>query len=412
VTEPPPPDDIDPFDEAGYLRLHPGLVGAMMRGELTDPRSHYLHHGRAEGRRPNDVDPGFYLAAYPDVADDLGRPPTDADAAPHYLALGRARGYLPNAAAPRAVNGAAPASPFGGFWTDQANALDLIQGRRDLGWLDDGQAAALRRFALEGGLEIGTPMDGDRLRETALFVDQIFTGRFPEMLFAPHPLGEPGEAWRPELVARPIAALDPHMFSRALRTTLLAPAVTDLLALIFEAPAQLTTSRAFLRQEATPDRDAAWIGHSLPSRFAAVTFFLDDTGEGTEAARLAIWPGSHRLPDVLWSDAHVSWSEARRARAPNLASAQTRREERINALPRERAPRVLTPSAGTRFLRHANLIHGEGMPEPPARQRTLTAWYCPSFVMPLPQEATRARRHARDGVRFSSGVYPAMDPRD
>src|SRR5580704_9946070 len=101
LTDLPPFDDADLFDEAGYLRLYPGIAEAMMHGVVDTAWNHYHRHGREEGRQPNDVDPAFYLAAYAQVERDLGRPPVPEDAAPHFITLGRARGYLPNARAPR-----------------------------------------------------------------------------------------------------------------------------------------------------------------------------------------------------------------------------------------------------------------------------------------------------------------------
>src|SRR5580765_1026885 len=100
LTDLPPFDDADLFDEAGYLRLYPGIAHAMMQGVVDTAWNHYHRHGRDEGRKPNDVDPDFYLAAYPEMERDLGHAPTEADAAPHFITLGRARGWLPNAQAP------------------------------------------------------------------------------------------------------------------------------------------------------------------------------------------------------------------------------------------------------------------------------------------------------------------------
>jgi len=76
LTELPPFDDADLFDEAGYLRLYPGIAQAMMQGVIGTAWDHYFHYGRDEGRQPNDVDPTFYLAAYPEVEKDLGHPPS------------------------------------------------------------------------------------------------------------------------------------------------------------------------------------------------------------------------------------------------------------------------------------------------------------------------------------------------
>jgi hypothetical protein len=408
LTELPAFDEADLFDEAGYLRLYPGIALAMMQGRVDTAWNHFFHHGRAEGRRANDIDPDFYLAAYREIARDLGRPPTAEDAAPHFITLGRARGYLPNATAPRADNGAALVSPFGGLWTDQANALDLIQGRLDRDRIRRRDAAMLRVFALEGIVDLDRPNDKERLQNAALAVDQAFTGRFPELLFAASTSGMAPLAWRPELTEQPVTALDPHMVSRAIRNLLLDPTVTDFLSLLFDARPLLTGSRAFLRESAAPERDVAWFGHTLPLQFVAVTFALDVS----DAGPAYVWPGSHRLRDMPWDRRHVTLSEALRNGAGGLGREIARREDVVRGLVRGHEPRRLDASEGRRMIRHANLIHAASAPEPPAQRRSLTAWYCPSHVAPCHMETTHARIHEHGGFAYSSGVYPLLDPLD
>ncbi len=401
MSGPPPPDDAEFFDEAGYLRLYPGIAEALMRGHIDSAWFHYVHHGRDEGRQPNDVDPGFYALAYPDGQND----PIS-----HYFAHGRYRGYLPNARAPRMPNAARESSAFGGLWTDQGDALDLIQGRSDLGRLKRRETVWLRNFALDGIAEPGPPLDGEQLQDAAMFVERMFAGLFPELLCAADPMGESAELWRPELTARPMAALDPHMFSRNIRTVLFHPTVTEALSLLFDAPPRLTASRAFLRPEMEADRDAAWFDYSLPLRFAAVTFVLEDAD--ADAGQISIWPGSHRLPDLGWPTGHVSLTEARRMGMTGLTETTARRQDRVMDLLGDRTPRILPHAAGTVMIRHPNLIHAASAPAALSRRKTLTAWYCPSYVVPSYQEIHGARPHEQDGFRFSSGVYPSLDPRD
>jgi hypothetical protein len=408
VTDLPPFADADLFDEAGYLRLYPGIAEAMMQGVIDTAWNHYLVHGRDEGRQPNDVDADFYLAAYLEVERDLGRSPAVTDAAPHYITLGRARGYLPNAAAPRPANGAAVGTPFGGFWTDRANALDLVQDRLDLGWVNRRDAAMLRTFVLDGVVDLDRAFDKEQVRDAALIIDQAFTGRFPDLLFVPTSFDGEAQPWRPELTERHMAVLDPHMVSRRIRDLLLDRTVTDFISLIFETKAKLTASQASLRETATPDRDVAWRGHTLPLQFLAVTFSLEDSDD----APVSVWPGSHRLPDLLWAGRHITLSEARRANAAGLARAIARREAFVRALLHGQEPRRHGPPTGTRTIRHANLIHAMAAPPSPLQRRTMTAWYCPSHVEPCYTETTRIRTHAQDGVRFSSGAYPTLDPLD
>lgn len=399
-------DDVDLFDEAGYLRLYPGIAEAMLRGHLDSPRGHYLAHGRAEGRSPNDVDPAFYLSAYPSIAADLGRDATERDAAPHYVFIGRARGYLPNARAPRVTDGAAMASPFGGLWTDRANARDLVQARLDLGWLRPWEADVLRRFAADGVVPFDRPTDKDKLLAAGLAVEQAFTGRWPALRFARAEPDLERLAWTPDLVAEPVSVLDPHMVSAAIRAIVLDRQVLDFLTLIFEAPPRLAASRAGLRQAWPADRDVAWTSFSLPLQTVAVTFCLEET----PATLNSVWPGTHRLPDVPWPGGHISLPEARRIglTAPDLAA----HARAIESLTEGRGQVTHESALGFRTIRHPNVIHTHRAPEPPGRHLLMTAWYCPSFVVPAYQEAGGTRWHERDGGVFASGAYPAMDPAD
>jgi hypothetical protein len=382
---------MDAFDEAGYLRANPGIAGAVAQGLVPNPWTHYIDHGRAEGRFPNDVDPDFYLAAYPEVATDLGHPPEPADAARHYLGLGRARGYLPNANAPRPANAAAFASPFGGLWTDNANALDLIDGRLELGLLKRRDISLLRSFALDGIVGLERPPDIPQVKAAGLMIEQALTGAFPDLLFSGAPSGAEPQPWQPELTARNVAVLDPHMVSRAIRDLVFDKQVTDPLSALFDSRPRLTATRGFLREQGAPDRDVAWFAHTLPLQFLAVTFSLDDAESGVSA-----WTGSHRLPDLPWSG----------------AADLREREAAVRALIVRQEPRAIPHHSGSRTIRHANLIHAVRAPEQPLQHLTLTAWYCPSHVTPCYFETARTSWHVHNGFRFASGVYPALDPRD
>jgi hypothetical protein len=198
------------------------------------------------------------------------------------------------------------------------------------------------------------------------------------------------------------------MVSRKIRDLLLDKQLTDLLALIFDSRPRLTASRAYLREASAPERDVTWYAHSVPLQFVAVTFALEDSEDGPAVA----WPGSHRLPDLPWAREHVSLPEASRARSPDLHIEVARREDRVRALVRGQDPRRLKSSIGTRTIRHANLIHAVAEPEPPMQRRSLTAWYCPSHIVPCYLESAPVRTHHQDGFAFCSGAYPAMDQLD
>ena len=88
---------------------------------------------------------------------------------------------------------------------------------------------------------------------------------------------------------------------------------------------------------------------------------------------------------------------------PSTADEVAGRESRVRRLIGERDPAAFAVARGTASIRHVNLIYTIQPPEPPMRQRTLTAWYCPSFVVPCHMEHASAR---------SRGEHVPARPRD
>ena len=400
MTDPLPFHDEALFDEAGYARLYPGLAAAVMRGTLDSLWGHYDRHGRTEGRRPNDVDPAWYIAAYPEMEGDLGHPPGHEDAARHYFTFGQARGWLPHASAPRLANAAAAFSPYGTLWTDQANAPDLLAGRRSLGRIGTADAAWLRRFILEGFAETPAPADPAQTAAAGRAVDAAFTGARADLRFDCPSLDTHPIPWREEIRGQPASVLDPHMVFAALRDLVCDPALGAALALIFDAKPKLVATEATPGRARLPTRDAARIPLTLPLGGVAVRVCLEDPGESAAV----VWPASHRLPDLPFADGSLA--------AP-LGCPDDAWRVRLYALLRDRSALVLPPlalpaTAGARVIRHLGLAHAET--ETPGRRLMLTAWYCPEHVAPCYQETTAVLWHEHRGMAFSSGVYPAMAP--
>jgi hypothetical protein len=98
-----------------------------------------------------------------------------------------------------------------------------------------------------------------------------------------------------------------------------------------------------------------------------------------------------------------------------VEQAMQTRDDAVIGLVRGQAPRRVAPSPGTFSVRHANLIHAvdppNSPPGPPTQRRSLTAFYCPSHVVPCHAETTPSRDHVHEsGFRFSSGIYPSLLP--
>lgn len=406
------PQDRDLFDEAGYLRRNPGLVEAIASRVVDSAWDHYDRHGRREGRLPNDVDPAFYLAAYPIVPADLRRAPNRGDAAAHFIRFGRARGYLPHAQAARPDNPGTIASRFGGGWTDRADALDLIQNRFDLRRITDRQADRLRSWVRDGYVVLDLTTSTDQLAPAALALQQTFAGAVPGALFrCPSLEAEPME-WAPEVTPNPAAALDIHYLSKPVRSLILAPPVAAFLTELFDSPLTITASEGVLRPVARlPLQDSALLGHSAQRSFVGLWFGMDDP---TAGEALHVYPGSHQLPDFQYAERYKSAEEARRMGESNVPDQNTRISDRVlTAIRRgglERLP--LAPPYGSVVIRHPDLAYESVATTGLALRRGIRAWVSPRYAVPLYAERVATKLHTQGGHAFTSGLYRDSEPLD
>ncbi len=406
------PQDRDLFDEAGYLRLHPGLRDAIAAGIVESGWDHYDKHGRREGRQPNDVDPGFYLKSYATIAADLGHEPRRGDAASHFIRRGRARGYLPNAKAPRPDDPSAIGSRFGGLWTDRPDALDMIQNRFDLGRITDKQAERLRTWVRDGYVTIDLGTATDRLAPAALALDQTFAGIIPDARFRCPSLADGPLPWAPELTPLPAAALDIHHLSGAIRALILAPIVTRFLTELFDSPLRVTGTEGMLRPIArAPFQDSSFAPHTSQRGFAGVWFGLDEPVAG-EA--MSVYPGSHPQTEFLYRDRFKSAGEARRM-GEDIAAAEeaSHAEQLMTAIRRRGFVRTpLAPKFGSAVVWHSDLIRESVTPAGLDICRGLRVVVGPRTVAPLDAEGAVTFLHTQDGHYFQSGVYPDQEPLD
>ena len=208
-------------------------------GPAVTPRAH----------EEPELDVDWYAASYPAAAEDVaaGRAANLHD---HYRRLGRFRGYLPRAGAERPSSPAGHRSAFGGLWIDLHNALDLLEGKRALGWIDDRQHALLQAFIRDGYVILPGAVPEPTLSAARRSLEDAFEGRDEGQNFLCESLPDPWTRWRPELREHPAKAVEIHWRAPAIRDASFAPAIAEFLALIFERPALLTQSLGFWRGSA------------------------------------------------------------------------------------------------------------------------------------------------------------------
>lgn len=387
---------INDFDEAFYLLTYPDIAKAIQERRCPSAWQHYVEFGRDEGRSGAPAfDAEWYERSYPMAAEDIiqGRATTLRD---HYRRIGRFRGYLPSANAPRPDNPAAMRYRFGGFWTDFPNALDLVNGKRDIGAITTRQAQLLTNFIRDGYVVLPTAVP-DSLSQAALVdFDLAFAGGVPGMKYQ---IGETsGLPWSAAVRDGPSKALDPHWMSPAIRDLIFAKPVLEFLHLVFERPALASQTLGFLRGSAQDlHQDTAYVPYSIARQFVASWIALEDVTP--TAGELRYHPGSHVIDDYLYSGRHKSLNEALRAGAGDQVWAeQSRHLQHLTRQVTERdmSEQTFLAKRGDVLFWAADLVHGGRPVSPLATRKSVVTHYCPAELAPLIWEHRPAvlRNHA------------------
>ena len=403
------------FDEAWYLDAYPDIADAVRRGVLRSGLAHWIESGKAEGRIPppgytegDRFDAEWYAASYHAAAADIaaGRA---RDAAEHYDLIGRFRGYLPNRFAPRPDDPAGIPSRFGGLWLDHGNALDLIEGRLELGQIDAAQADLLRHWVRHGYVILRGAIPEARVAAAAEDLRRAYDGELPEVKFECHAVGGYRPmGWDRAVQTHPAKALDLHWWSPAIRDLIFAPPVRETLELLFGRRAMASQSLTFLRGSAQGyHQDTLYVPYSLPTQFAASWIALEDVTPG--AGELTYLEGSHRLPDFLYGGRYKTlWDAQRMVRKNELRAEMEDYSEKLERRGTEAGMPASTFLAkrGDVLIWHADLAHG-GLPiSPHTTRRSVVTHYCPKEVAPLVFERGRTDVRVHEGVAwYSTGHY-------
>jgi len=407
--------DTGRFDEAWYLREYPDIAKSVAEGRIESGYAHWIKHGRNEGRNaPPEYEEGssfdrdWYLNSYPAVRTDIeaGRAPDPED---HYRKLGRHRGYLPNRFAPRPDNPAGFASRFGGLWPDQANAQDLIEGRRELGRITEEQAILLRHWTEKGFVILPQALPAEIVEPAFGVLKRAYGGQMEEVRFeCPTVGGYNPVFWDKAVQTHPAKALDLHWLSEEIRNLVFAAPIREFLELIFERRVLATQSLTFLRGSAQGyHQDTLYVPFTLCTQFAASWIALEDVQPG--GGELTYYVGSHRLPEMLFSGRFKTLRDAERMlRRNTLREEMADYSERlaINSESAGLSKDKLMARKGDVLLWHSDLIHG-GMPISGSLTRgSIVTHYCPKEVASLAFEHGRTSVRSHEGKAwYSTGYY-------
>jgi hypothetical protein len=404
--------ELRAFDAEGYCQRYPDIAQAVAEGKLRDPWEHYDRRGRAEGRTLCIFDEAFYLRSYPGVAEAIAAGLAET-ALQHYVLYGRARGYLPNFKAVRPADATVSASPFGGLWIDEADALDRINGRLETGLITERQAGLLEAFQRDGYVILSSAIEPSMIDAARADLDLAYAGGYEHLRFeAPAVLPEQA-TWRPGVETVPAKALDIHHFSAAVRRLMFAPAITEFLGLIFEGKALASQTLGFLRGSAQDShQDTAYVVYSLPRQFAASWVALEDVSIG--AGELFYYPGSHRLPDFIYSGRYKSVSEARRmgGNKDEVRGQARRHAGSLDGLAErfELSKQVFAAKQGDVLIWHSDLVHGGHPVSREITRKSIVTHYCPKHVAPVFSEQHRVTFYDFSGHLYTSSHYAGFAP--
>jgi hypothetical protein len=401
------------FDEKSYLERYQDIARAVEAGKLKSGLSHFLRHGQFEGRAIRGFDPVFYLRTYPLAAEEIagGRAPNPIA---HYLQFGKSRGYLPSASAPRPDNGAQLANRFGGFWTDQPNALDLIQGKLEAGLITAIDAERLRFWVDNGYVILEQAVPQSILEAATHDLDLGYSGRLPELLFECQDVigSRKSSPWQKEMNEVPAKALDLHFQSVAVRQLIFSDVSTRFLTLLFDAPVFATQTLGFLVGSAqSGHQDSAYVAYSIPRQFCATWIALEDVTLG--AGELFYYPRSHRFPDHLYSGKYKSVHETMRLEGCPFPTDEVNRH--MQAL-KERALEAgltkerLAAKRGDVLVWHADLVHGGNPVRPGITRKSVVTHYCPKYVAPLYSELKKTRIFHYGNHCYTTAYYTKSEP--
>gem|GEM_PF-1169282 len=400
-------DGIDQFDELYYTNRYRDVAESITAGVWHNGLMHYAISGRASRRVASPkVDEAWYESAYPMAAHDLaaGKATRFAD---HYHRIGRYRGYLPT---PRGVRMDDPArcrSRYGGLWTDQGNAMDLIDGRLDLGKLTPEDAQLLRQWVTDGYVILPRAVPEKLLAPALEDLERAYRGDFPDLRFDIHGLGR-AVPYAPEAQVNPSKALDVHWHSEAVRKMMYAPALLAFLHLIFERRVLASQTLGFWRgSQQNGHQDSAYVVYSMPMQFAASWIALEDVKEG--AGELFYHVGSHRLGEYRFHSRFKGVSEARR-----LGFSETHTEAQIA----QHVDRIAKQAKGLdlrteRFLAKrgdvliwaADLVHGGSTISKSQTRKSIVTHYCPADCAPSYFERGKSKLRKHGSEFYASGYY-------
>jgi hypothetical protein len=298
-------------------------------------------------------------------------------------------------------------SRYGGLWTDQGNAMDLIDGRLEFSKLTLHEAALLRQWVTDGYVILPRAVPEEVLAPALEDLERAYRGELPDLRFDIQGAGR-FVPWAAGYQVVPSRALDIHWHSEAIRNAMFAPMILAFLHLIFERRALASQTMGFWRGcQQNGHQDSADVSYSMPLQFAASWIALEDVREGT--GELFYYVGSHRIGEYRYHNRFKGVAEARRL-GFSEAHTEAQTGQHVERIAKQaqglglRTHRFLA-RRGDALVWAADLAHGDGAASNSQTRKSVLTHYCPSDCAPSYFERGTSEIRKYFDEFYSSGYY-------
>jgi len=268
-------------------------------------------------------------------------------------------------------------NPYGGFWSDLENSMEILAGKQELGWITDNEAQLLHHWISKGFVVIPGAVSESVIDSVKAEIDQVLASDPPvcRTSFCREGTKYWENASKEHMKEEEAKLLDLHMVSEAARRAIFSPMIHRFITLVFERLPVAFQSLTFENGSKQPTLcDIAFVHVDSPREFVASWIALEDIKPGS--GELQYYPGSHRLDDVLFENESV-WA------AGDLSHYSDELDQRATVAGLEL--QRFTPNLGDALLWSSGLYHGDSpRTDHSLSRKSLVTHYCPRGRQPHP----------------------------
>lgn len=293
-------------------------------------------------------------------------------------------------------------SKFGGLWTDLNNAIELIEGKLELGVINEEEAQLLLSFVENGYVVLRNAVDADLIDKLSEDIEGL----------ADNP---PAEAWitcvedghssaRPMLptdkyaTGKQVKLLDLYSYLPSARDVIFASTTMRFVKMVFERPVLAYQSLFFFKgSQQTIHRDTAFVRVSSPLEFVASWTALEDIQPGS--GELVYYPKSHQFPEFLFDSKHKWFPPS----SQEIGDFYQHLE--ANAQAEGAVKTKFVANKGDVVIWSADFAHGGSQIDDPNKTRhSIATHYCPLNTYPMYRhyEGSSEVMKAGDGTFYCS----------